>query len=467
MALTTDKRFDQRATVDTATFYNAAGEARVNIEGIVEVSGVSDINVDNTTVNTGGGYVGKSADGTDADFTVAYASPTTLTLSSYPAGISGFSATDIETVRHIDDATGLVTATYSRDDAAMSITTNTLTITGAVFTAADYFVIQTNVPRASSAGASGAGGGSIVYTNAAGDFTAVANNATKTVTITGLPFTLDDIHVVGGTIIKISTDGTTLTLAPTTTTVAAGVITYTGIDDFVTTDTVYVTLIGPDKWYDNALDNALVNVQNPNYAHYTDTEILINEADLGITDTATGTDTNTLTDTNHTIATIDFDAEQVAVGYEAYSEGEDTAATVNSITDGDNIETDAIVDWTGDVYWLPECKRFEIPMEGYRFLSIHAKLVTGDVNNVAYMKLYATNNVLADTTDDTDWVDVSTSVLGAAQISATNTTTEGIYFVDTSTIALKFMIKIVGEVMDGGAAAAADNDFDVYIRKGY
>jgi len=225
--------------------------------------------------------VGKSASATKEDFVVAYTAATQLTFSSFPAGIGGFSATDIESVRQIN-AAGVVVATYSRDDVAMESTGVVLTVVGAVFTNTDTFVVFTNVPRAASSGAGGAGGGSIVYTNAAGDFTATANAGTKTITITGLPFTLEAIHVVGGSIKKIDVDDVVTTVPLTDVAVAAGVITLDDADDFVVTDTVYITLIGPDKWYDRDQDNAKVNVDNSDPAHYTDPSYdLVTDAEVG------------------------------------------------------------------------------------------------------------------------------------------------------------------------------------------
>lgn len=126
-----------------------------------------------------------------------------------------------------------------------------------------------------SLGSSGAGGGSIVYTNASGDFTAVANDGTKTITITGLPFTLEDINVVAGSIKKIAADGTVSTVDSDSVTVAAGVITLLDADDFVATDTVSVTLVGPDKAYDRSLDTSKNTVQNPEWAKYTDVEHIV------------------------------------------------------------------------------------------------------------------------------------------------------------------------------------------------
>lgn len=131
-------------------------------------------------------------------------------------------------------------------------------------------------------GASGAGGGSIVYTNAAGDFTATANAGTKTITITGLPFTLEEIHVVGGSMKKIDVDDKVSTVPLTDVKVTVGVITLEDADDFVATDTVYVTLIGPDKWYDRDQDHAKMNNENPDYAHYTDISgDLVTDAEVG------------------------------------------------------------------------------------------------------------------------------------------------------------------------------------------
>ena len=132
-------------------------------------------------------------------------------------------------------------------------------------------------------GGGGAGGGSIVYSNAAGDFTATPNNGAKTITITGLPFTLSALHVVGGSMTKLSvTTGLKTPLYPDSIVVAGGVITLTGVDDFVTGDVVYMTLIGPDKWYDLDKDVAKFELENPDYSHYNDPEHL-DDDNLGAT----------------------------------------------------------------------------------------------------------------------------------------------------------------------------------------
>jgi len=312
------------------------------------------------------------------------------------------------------------------------------------------------------------GGGN--YSNAQGDFTATITASSTNITITGLSFTLEEKHVLGGYIKKIDSSGNVMDLPLTDVAVSGGVITLADASNFASGDTVLVSLLGPDKAYDDDLDANLSYVLNPDYSQYTSVETLISEADLGITATADGTDTDTLNDADGA-----FDAEDVAVGFEAYSEDEDTAATVLSITDASNIETDAITDWTGDVYWLPECKRFVIPFEGYKQLLIHFRLSTDDADNVAHMKLYATLDADADDTDDTYWVDKTAALLSGVDgyaagppttVTATNTTVEDNIVINDKPY-LKWMIKIVGEVIGGGASAAAAQDFDVYIKKVY
>ena len=126
--------------------------------------------------------------------------------------------------------------------------------------------------------AAGAGGGSIVYSNASGDFSAAANTGTNTVTITGLPFTLEAINVMGGAVKKQTAAGVVTNVDTDTVTVAGGVITFAEEANFSGTDTLYMTFIGPDKWYDKDLDNAKTNTQNPLYGHYTDPADLISAA---------------------------------------------------------------------------------------------------------------------------------------------------------------------------------------------
>lgn len=464
MALSTTKNFSTRA-VSKAGFFNENAEPRLNIEGTVSIADeslVANVNVDSSSASYGGTYIAKVAAANSEDFNVVYTSVETVTFSNYPAGITGLHADDIELVRQINSS-GAVVESYTRDDAIMSVTGDILTVSGASFSVTDTFVILTNIQSSSSGSSSGGvGGGNNTYSNASGDFTAVITDSTSNVTITGLSFTLEDIHVAMGAIKLIAVSGVVTDVALTDVSVSSGVITLADQPTFSTGDVVVVSLIGPDKAYDEAIDSQISTILNPNYAHYTSVEHLIEESNLGITGTATGTDINTLTNSGASWSDSD-----IAVGYEAYSEEEDIAVTVLSLDSSTSMTTDNItVDWTGDTYWVPECKRFVIPAEGFNHMAVHVRLSTGDVNNAAYCKIYATLDEDADDTIDNYWVDISSDVFGAAQLSSTgDASTEGIYFIDTPTTVLKYMIKIVGEVFDGGAAAATDQAFDVYVKR--
>jgi len=106
-----------------------------------------DVNVDSTSTSTSG-IIGK-ASGTNADFTTAYASGTTITCSSLPTGVSSITAADIVSLLQISSA-GSVTNTYTRDDVTITASgtdPTTLTVTGATFSATDTFIVYTNIPQ--------------------------------------------------------------------------------------------------------------------------------------------------------------------------------------------------------------------------------------------------------------------------------------------------------------------------------
>lgn len=315
-----------------------------------------------------------------------------------------------------------------------------------------------------STGASAStGGGSSTYSTAQGDFTATVTDGTTNITITGLPFTLEEKHVVNGSIKKITSAGVVSTVDSGNISVSGGVITLSEADDFVSGDEVIVSVTGPDKAYDEALDANIVTVLNPEYAHYTSVEQLVDESNLGATGTGDGTSADTiLEDTGAAFTTA-----EVAVGFLAYSEEEDAAVAVTGVTSGTIVATATGVDWSGDTYWVPGCKRFVIPAEGYNHLAIQTRLTTTAVGNSAFIKVYGTLDATADDTDDLYWVDLSTDILGASSVTCTGAsgTQEGIYFVDTSTPILKYMVKIVGEVNDNGAGAIAAQTFEVFIKK--
>lgn len=242
-----------------------------------------------------------------------------------------------------------------------------------------------------STGASAAtGGGSSTYSTAQGDIIATPTTGTTNITVTGLPFTLTAEQIANGVIKKIASDGTVTVVDSGNVSVSGGVITLSEADNFVSGDTVSVSLTGPDKAYDEALDSNIVTTLNPDYAHYTSPEHLIDVSGVG----------------------------------------------------------DAVT------------SRYVIPMESYKNLSIHIKLVNSNAGDTITLTVYATNNADADDSADDDWVHVSSTILGAASKAVNNTSLEEIYFVDTNMIPLKYMIKTI--TISGGSDT---NAADVYIKK--
>jgi len=127
--------------------FDVASDGRPVVRTKLVGASFDNLDVTNNNVDTSG-YLGKDS-GTNADFTTAYASAITITLSGFPTSVAAFTADDIVSVVQIA-TDGSVTKTYTRNDAAFTLAANVLTVVGAAFVASDSFVIYTNVPRAES-----------------------------------------------------------------------------------------------------------------------------------------------------------------------------------------------------------------------------------------------------------------------------------------------------------------------------
>lgn len=311
-------------------------------------------------------------------------------------------------------------------------------------------------------GGSSVGGGNNTYSNANGDFIATITNATKNITITGLPFTLENIHVANGSVKKIAvTTNDVSTLRLSNIAVSGGVITLADEDNFATGDVVVVTLVGPDKAYDKTLDDNKVVVQNPQYGHYTSVETLVSEDDpvgTNLTADAGGSATSLLD------ATGAFSVASTAVGFKAWSVTEGTSATISAILTTGSLTTGAgVTDWSTDEYQLPLVKRYEINMEGYNYLALHYRM-TCVANQIAYLQLFGTLDASATVDADTNWVDMSTALLGGASISQSGAgTTEGLKYVVSQIPMLKYMVKMVWEKATTGAPSGSL--FTVFVKK--
>jgi len=136
-----------------------------------------------------------------------------------------------------------------------------------------------------SSGAAGGGGaltGVASYSNATDDFGLITNAGTKTVTVTGAPYTVEYKHIAAGSgkVWNASTGGVS-DLSTTQATVSAGVITFNGQNaNFTSNDSVVLFLIMPTKTYDIAQDVNKTTVYNQDYAHYTDIEQIVDETNL-------------------------------------------------------------------------------------------------------------------------------------------------------------------------------------------
>lgn len=337
-----------------------------------------------------GCLIGKSAEGIDGDFSAVFLAPTTLTLSGYPAGVTTISASDIEWVRHIDDVTGDVVETFRRDQSGMSVAADVLTVDDGAFTAADYFVIQTNIPRPASAGGSGVGGGESTYSNLQGDFVATINNATKTITITGLSWTLTAESIEKIRLIDTSDIGSTLNILDVA--VVGGVITLANVDDFVTGDVVAVYLTGADKNRDAALDVKKVIDQAPDYAHFTDPQPLVADEDLG-DNWGNWTDQGTeipCASYNTLFLYVSVTLADSTLPYmQVLGKHESAGAEEYDLVDF------AVVDWTGETTNF--LKVYEVPINhGMPYVQVQTKTgIDGDVTTTSTTTAGHTNGIIS------------------------------------------------------------------------
>jgi len=138
----------KNAIIESTSTAGQEAHSVVNPDGSNVMSGVlADLNVDNTALSTSG-LIGKPTGG-GGDFTTAYGTATRVDLTGLPTFHANFASEDIVAIVQIA-TDGSVTETYTRDDAAMTVAANNITVTGAAFVATDTFVVYTNIPRGGS-----------------------------------------------------------------------------------------------------------------------------------------------------------------------------------------------------------------------------------------------------------------------------------------------------------------------------
>lgn len=121
--------------------------------------------------------------------------------------------------------------------------------------------------------------GNSIYSNAQGDFAVSPVAGTKTLSVSGLPFTLESPHVVAGSARSITVSGLVSTLPLSNVSVISGIITLSDVpSNFVGTESILLLIVGPDKATDTALDVLKITEQAPLSNRYTDAEALISSA---------------------------------------------------------------------------------------------------------------------------------------------------------------------------------------------
>lgn len=197
------------------------------------------------------------------------------------------------------------------------------------------------------------------------DFTATYTSST-TITLSGVSFTATSEEIVYIRVIPLSGDAEVYTNGSSnvTMTISGNVITIAGAGTPFTTGDLYeVGINSQKKAYDLDLDVNKDVVQNPEWAHYTSTEHVVDETNVA-----------------------------------------------------------------ADTY------RIVVNQEGYR----NACLQLNGSGGVTFT-VWASLDDTADDSADTGWIDISTSILGAASLVDDS----GIYFVDTTLMPDRYMFKYV------------------------
>lgn len=94
--------------------------------------------------------------------------------------------------------------------------------------------------------------------------------------------------------------------------------------------------------------------------------------------------------------------------------------------------------------------------------SIHIKLTAGSTTDTIAMKVFGSNNPDADASADTNWVDLSATILGTASVTANNTTVQSIYIIQIPLVINRLMVKVTYTKTGGGTAS---NAVLIYVQK--
>lgn len=160
-----------------------------------------------------------------------------------------------------------------------------------------------------------------------------------------------------------------------------------------------------------------------------------------------------------------FTADNTAVGYLAYNVTEGLSAVVSawgSLTSV-TLAASSVVDWSSDVYSLPQIRRYVIDMNNYTLLALQYN-ITCDSTSKVYMKIYGTLDPTATDTSDTGWINLSADLLGsdAGLVVLSSTTDTDIVAVSYPIPLLKYMVKFI---VEDSEAASAVNPYTIFVKK--
>lgn len=234
--------------------------------------------------------------------------------------------------------------------------------------------------------------GSFIYSNIFGDFTATVNVGTKTITITGLSYTLEAKHVVLGGLQKINASGEVSTISLLNVKVSGGVISLDYMSEvFATGDTVAMYILGPVKGYSADLDVTKIIDQSPDRSSHVIDSLL---------DT-----TNVAAGTNYYPSSTGMSMDgykNLSLTGKLINADNTSTLTVEATNDEDTTNADWIQVYFNDdkagiasgvnqVQAVSNTVTFSISRSFFNYKHFRVKLVTGDSTNTVIIKTRRSN----------------------------------------------------------------------------
>lgn len=331
------------------------------------------------------------------DFAIAYTSAVTLTASGLPAEITTLDSDDILAIIQYDSS-GNFQHIFTRDTNTMTVAANVITVHGAAFDATDSFVVYTNYPAAGGASAGAASASSSIEPD--------VKIGTQQGTVT---FTSSSTLTLGGSYPAITNDAQILYIKVIPA-AAEGATVYINGDGIhkITHSGGVISIVGATPF------------------------VTGDQYEIGISTVPTG----------HDVANDAIKTEELTPAKTNYTNSETLVSEVDQAT----ATTNRYI--------------FDVSDSGYRFWSLHYKVFADTADDDTTITLWGTNNDAADDTADTDWIDITNDLIGAATLNVVNTTVEDFILYDVPCPFTRVMVKIVYTYTGGGAV---NSSTDMYL----